>query len=195
MGPEAVVEPMVPPAQQTACLHALVLAQCDRTPHRVMIRDRGGALAHVERASRVRVQSLARHLSSLGAGVKALAGVFLPRSRNLSLALLGVLAASSACVPLDPTHRDAPIASLLRGNAAQMVVTIVHLAERVAGGSARGTLLETEEAAINAWSNAPLLNTVRSMMGNLLAAMILPLVLPVVRLVGGSLDKENMEAI
>src|SRR5216684_2737655 len=83
-----------------ACLHELFEAQVKAKP---------GAQALVVGASRLtyrelnrRANRVAHHLRSLGVGPDTLVGIFLDRSADMVIALLGVLKAGGAYVPLDP---------------------------------------------------------------------------------------------
>ncbi|HEX8164560.1 MAG TPA: amino acid adenylation domain-containing protein [Beijerinckiaceae bacterium] len=136
------------------CLHELVLAQCARTPDRIAIRDGEDAISYGEVASRTR--SLARRLRGLGVGAETPVGVLLPRSRNLPVALLGILAAGGAYVPLDPNQPDARIAFVLEDTGAPLVLTTAELAGRVAQSATRCLLLDRDEVSADASSDAPL---------------------------------------
>ncbi|APR77528.1 Siderophore biosynthesis non-ribosomal peptide synthetase [Minicystis rosea] len=83
-------------------LHQLVEAQVDRTPDAVAVTFEGEALTYRdldERANRV-----AHHLRSLDVGPDARVGVFMDRGLELPVALLGVLKAGGAYLPLDPSY-------------------------------------------------------------------------------------------
>ena len=145
MGVEPVPEMTEP---RVSCLHTLVLDQADRTPERVAVRAHDGALTYGALASRAR--SLARRLRSLGVGAETPVGVFMPRSRDLPVALLGVLTAGGAYVPLDPGHPDERIAFHLQDTEAPLVVTTAALAGRIAGGAARAVVIDAEANAVAA---------------------------------------------
>src|SRR3954467_5203696 len=104
MEPEVAPNALESSALYTRCLHTLVFDQADRTPDRIAVRARDGVLSYRELTLRAR--SLARHLRSLGVGTETPVGIFLPRSRDLPVAMLGILAAGGAYVPLDPSYPD-----------------------------------------------------------------------------------------
>ncbi|MGC7100187.1 amino acid adenylation domain-containing protein [Amycolatopsis lurida] len=70
-----------------------------------------------------RANRLARHLRSLGVGPEVLVGVCAGRSPRLVLALLAVLKAGGAYLPLDPAHPDDRLARLLADAAAPVLIT------------------------------------------------------------------------
>ncbi|MFC4061722.1 amino acid adenylation domain-containing protein [Planomonospora corallina] len=77
-----------------------VLEQAARRPDAPAVADSGGVLTYGELADRARRTAAALGPAAAGACV----GVCLPRDRYLPAALLGVLLAGAAYVPLDPGH-------------------------------------------------------------------------------------------
>ncbi|NEA47190.1 AMP-binding protein, partial [Streptomyces sp. SID10815] len=111
-----------------------------RTPHATAVRSRDGELSYAELDARADV--LAHRLRGLGVGRGARVGVLLERGTGLLVALLGVLKADAAYVPLDPLHPARRIGSLIEGTEAAVVVTSGPLAERAEGTRARTLLLD-----------------------------------------------------
>jgi amino acid adenylation domain-containing protein len=85
-----------------ACLHELVFAQARRAPDAVAVVCEGVTLSYGVLAARAR--SLGRRLAAQGIGRGALVGVLVPRSVDMVVAVLGVLASGAAYVPLDPAY-------------------------------------------------------------------------------------------
>lgn len=79
-----------------------------------------------------RSDRLAQRLAALGVGAEVAVGVFLPRSLDLPVALLAVLKAGGACLPLDPSYPPARLAFMLDDAAAPVVITDEALAPRLA---------------------------------------------------------------
>nr|ASV46657.1 CDA peptide synthetase II [uncultured bacterium] len=120
-------------------LHDLFAARAARSPGEV-------ALVHGERsvtyagldAASVRV---ARELRARGIGPESRVGVCLERTPELVAALLGVLRAGAAYVPLDPAYPRERIAFILRDAATPLVLTQGSLADGLpagGGGAAAG---------------------------------------------------------
>jgi amino acid adenylation domain-containing protein len=85
-----------------ACLHEGVWAQARETPDAVAVVCGRECLSYAELARRA--GRLAAGLRRLGVGPEVLVGVFVERSPELAVALLGVLEAGGAYVPLDPSY-------------------------------------------------------------------------------------------
>ena len=78
-----------------------------------------------------RANRLARHLRALGVGEEVCVGVLMERSLDLPVALLAVLKAGGAFVPLDPTYPEERLAFMLADTAAPVVLTQSWLRERL----------------------------------------------------------------
>ncbi len=135
------------------CLHQLFERQARRCPDAPAVRFRDQTLTYAEldlRASR-----FAARLNRLGAGPEVLIGVCLDRSCELIVALLGILKAGAAYVPLDPSYPrerlDAILGDLAGGDGGWPWVVsreelLPALPERVSTGGARLILLPEQSA-------------------------------------------------
>ncbi len=133
-----------------ACLHELFVAQAARTPEAVAVLAGQESLTYAE--LRRRANQLAHHLRRMGVGPEVGVGVFLERSADLVVSLLGVLAAGGAYVPLDPAYPAERLAFLLEDTAAPVVVSRAGLLERLPGGAARRVLLDRDAEILAAES-------------------------------------------
>jgi natural product biosynthesis luciferase-like monooxygenase protein len=90
------------PAPTRELVHAAIAAQAARTP------DRVACIAGAEQRTYAEIDAaanrLAHRLGALGVGRGDRVGVLLDRSVDLPAALLGILKAGAAYVPLDPTY-------------------------------------------------------------------------------------------
>jgi len=121
---------------------ALVRAQIARTPDAVAVSHAGepvtyGALGEAAR-------SVAQRLIGLGAGPGARVAIYLDRSPAMVAALLGVLWAGCAYVPLDPEYPAERTAFVLADAEVAVVLTERRLAASLPGGEAR--ILIVDEA-------------------------------------------------
>ncbi|MCA6096340.1 amino acid adenylation domain-containing protein, partial [Streptomyces sp. SCA3-4] len=94
-------------------------AQAARTPQAPAVTDGSLTLSYAELDAAA--NRLARHLTAAGAGPGSLVAVALPRTPDLVVALLGVLKAGAAYLPIDPGNPADRIAFVL-GDAAPAVV-------------------------------------------------------------------------
>jgi amino acid adenylation domain-containing protein len=114
-------------------------------PDAVAVRRGDRALTYGELDRRA--GGLARHLRGLGAGPESVVGVLVDRSPELAVALLGVLAAGAAYLPLDPDAPPARSAALLDGVGAALVLTTSVLRGRLAGCRAAAVALDELDVA------------------------------------------------
>ncbi len=131
-------------------LDKLFQAQAGRTPRGVALRAGGETLTYAELARRA--NQLARHLRRLGVEPETRVAICLDRSPDLIVALLGVLGAGGAWVPLDPAQPRERLASLLAESRPALVVTLEALASRVEESGVPLLLLDRDAAAIAAES-------------------------------------------
>ncbi|MBQ0826974.1 non-ribosomal peptide synthetase [Streptomyces tagetis] len=87
-------------------------ARAARTPEATALVFRDTELSYAE--LNTRANRLARHLQARGAGPGAVVGVSVPRSAELVVALLAVLKAGAAYLPLDPDYPERRLAYMLR---------------------------------------------------------------------------------
>ncbi|WP_020496657.1 non-ribosomal peptide synthetase [Sciscionella marina] len=91
-----------------------------RTPEAIALRDDTEALSYAELAGRA--SALSRTLLAAGAGRGSVVGVYAPRGTDVPVAVLGILGAGAAYLPLDPASPDARIADMLERADAQLVL-------------------------------------------------------------------------
>jgi amino acid adenylation domain-containing protein len=115
-----------------ACVQDLFQAQVQRAPEAVAI-ELGALRLTYEELDR-RANQLARRLHGLGVGPRTICGVCCERSPDLVLALLGVLKAGAAFLPLDPNSPQARLDLMLRNARADVLIT----QERVMGALGAG---------------------------------------------------------
>jgi amino acid adenylation domain-containing protein len=84
------------------CIHELVQSQVSRSPDAIAVVEGGRQLTYRELNSRA--NRLASYLSKKGAGPEVPVGLCFRPSLDLMVALLGVLKAGAACLPLDPHY-------------------------------------------------------------------------------------------
>jgi len=131
------------PIPAPACMHEAFEAQVDRTPDAVAVIFRGHSLTYRELDERA--NRLAHQLVALGVGLDRMVGVFVERSLEMVVGLLGILKAGGAYVPMDPAYPAERIAWMLEDTAAPVVLTLERL--RSALPASKTTVLALDAAA------------------------------------------------
>jgi amino acid adenylation domain-containing protein len=135
-------------ASPDGLLHGLIAAQAARTPDAVALVFGDESLTYRELDARA--NRLARHLVRLGAGPEARVGVCLPRGPDMGVALLAVLKAGAAYLPLDPAYPAARLAYMLEDAGAPLLVTESSLRGLLAEDGVRTVLVDGDADAIAA---------------------------------------------
>lgn len=103
------------------CVHEMVEAQVGRTPDASAVEHAGQKLTY--RELNERANQLARFLRKRGIGLEARVGICLRRSLDLPVAILAVLKAGAACVPLDPAYPKERLSYMLADSETPLVLT------------------------------------------------------------------------
>jgi amino acid adenylation domain-containing protein/non-ribosomal peptide synthase protein (TIGR01720 family) len=101
-----------------------------------------------------RANQLAHHLRRLGVGPEVRVGLFIERSAEMMVGLLGILKAGGAYVPLDAALPRERLAYLLEDSGAAVVVTEQSLTHMLPAGGAQAVRLDADRARINAESTS-----------------------------------------
>jgi amino acid adenylation domain-containing protein len=107
------------PADQ--CIHELIQARAATTPEAIAVEDGSRRLTY--RELNRRANQLARFLDKKNVGPEVPVAVCLKRSPELLIALLGVLKAGGACVPLDPDYPSERLSHILQDSGAPILIT------------------------------------------------------------------------
>jgi amino acid adenylation domain-containing protein len=126
-------------------LHALFEAQAARTPDAIAVEYAGTQLTYAQLDAQA--DALAHALAARGARPGALVGLFVERSPQMLVAMLGVLKAGAAYVPLDPGFPAERLTFMLEDAAVQCVVTQRDLLPQLPASSASAVLIEDALAA------------------------------------------------
>ena len=127
-------------------MHELFEAQVERTPDAVAVLFAEQQLSYGELNRRA--NQLAHYLRRLGVGPEVLVGVLLERSVEMIVALLGILKAGGAFVPLDPSYPQERIAFMLADAGVGALLTQENLREKFGETRARVVCLEEEWSLI-----------------------------------------------
>src|SRR5262245_40012228 len=102
------------------CVHRLFELQAERAPHALAVIDSRQQLTYGELNERA--EQLAHCLHQLGVTLEVPVAVCLERSAELVIALLAVLKAGGAYLPLEPTHPHERLEFMLRDAAAPVLL-------------------------------------------------------------------------
>jgi surfactin family lipopeptide synthetase A len=102
-------------------LHELFEAQVERTPDAVALRFENEQMTYGELNDRS--NRLASYLRSLGVGPDSPVGLYLERSFDMVVGLLGTLKAGGVCLPLDPAYPKDRLSFMLAETQTAVLVT------------------------------------------------------------------------
>lgn len=117
------------------CVYQLIEAQAERTPGAVAVVCGDQQLTYSE--LNTRANQLAHYLAKRGVGPDVPVGICLERSLELTVALLGVLKAGGACLPLDPKYPKERLAYMQADAQAPVVLTQPSLLPEFANASSQ----------------------------------------------------------
>jgi amino acid adenylation domain-containing protein len=128
------------------CIHHLFEGQAERTPDAVAVVFEGGQLLYHELNRRA--NQLAHRLEKLGVGPEKLVGIFLERSFEMIVGILGIFKAGGAFVALDPAYPEERLAFMLQDTQAPVLLTQQRLLERLPEHNAVVISLDVDWEAI-----------------------------------------------
>jgi len=135
------------------CMHELVAAQAARTPGTIAVEHADKRLTYRELEQRA--NQLAHFLKKRGVGAESRVGICLRRSLELPVALLGVLKAGAACVPLDPAYPKERLEYMLEDSQTALVLTQPGLLAEVTDFDAEIVTLDAEWNSFSKESSEP----------------------------------------
>jgi amino acid adenylation domain-containing protein len=106
---------------QDTCIHQLFEAQVARTPDAVAVVFEEQALTYQE--LNLRANKLAHHLQALGVGPEVRVGIYVERSLEMVVGLLGIIKAGGAYVPLDPAYPQERLSFILQDAQVSVLLT------------------------------------------------------------------------
>ncbi|WP_333771887.1 non-ribosomal peptide synthetase, partial [Streptomyces sp. IBSBF 2435] len=135
-----------------AALPLLVERQVARTPLGVAVVYEDEAVGYAD--LNARANRMARMLVAAGVGPEETVGLLMSRSVDLLVALLAVVKAGAAYLPLDPDYPADRIAYMLRDTAPRCVLTTAGMAARVPAGTG-GTIVLDDADVVHALAGRP----------------------------------------
>ncbi|HKR11124.1 MAG TPA: amino acid adenylation domain-containing protein, partial [Pyrinomonadaceae bacterium] len=129
------------------CIHQLFEEQVERAPGAVALIFEDRQLSY--RELNCRANQLANYLQELGVGPESLVTLYLDRSAEMVIAMLAVLKAGAAYLPLDMSSPAERVAFMLQDAGASVLVTQQRFVAELSGaGAVKLVCLDTEQARI-----------------------------------------------
>ena len=140
--------------QRDRCLHHLVEDQADQTPEREALIFERQRMTYGELNRRA--NQLAHYLRAIGVGHETLVGLFVERSADMVVAMLGVLKAGGAYVPLDPSFPQNRLSYMIEDSGMRVVLTHQNLEQQLPRRTAAVIRLDSDWDQI---ANCPCVST------------------------------------
>jgi amino acid adenylation domain-containing protein len=138
--------------QRGRCAHELFEDLVDRAPHAIAVASKGALLSYSE--LNTKANQLAHYLRELQIGPDMRVGIYLERDVESVVALLAVLKAGAAYVPLDPTYPIGRLQWMLQDSQATVLLTQSHL-RAISGGLGEDIRVVEIDTDVPAWNAKP----------------------------------------
>ena len=123
-------------------VHDLFEAQVARSPDKVAVVEGGRRLSYDELNRRA--NQLAHHLIAMGVTADVPVGLFVERSLDMAVGVLGILKAGGAYLPLDPGYPEERLEFMISDSGTPVIVTQERLATSLPENSAQVIALDAE---------------------------------------------------
>lgn len=124
------------------CLHELFEAQVEGTPEAIALVFREQDLTY--RELNRRANQLAGYLRSVGVGSRSFVGIFVERSIEMIVGLMGILKAGAAYLPLNPSESAERLKFMIEDSAPWIILTQERFLQSIPLSQARRFCLDTE---------------------------------------------------
>jgi non-ribosomal peptide synthetase component F len=129
------------------CLHKLIEEQVNKTPDNIAVVFEDKHLTYKELNKRS--NKLAHLLIRRGAGPHTLTGICAERSLEMVIAILGVLKAGGAYIPIDPEYPRDRVDFMISDSKAKIIITQKNIAEKLPEDLAEVFLLDDDKNEIS----------------------------------------------
>jgi amino acid adenylation domain-containing protein len=138
------------------CIHQIFEAQVERNPDAVAVIFGEKSLTYEELNRRA--NQLGHHLRRLGVGPQVLVGLYVERSLEMLIGLLGIFKAGGAYVPLDPSYPAGRLAFMLQDAQIPVLLTQQKLLHRLVDEDVEFICLDSDNNSIAQESEENLTN-------------------------------------
>jgi amino acid adenylation domain-containing protein len=129
------------------CVHELFEQRVAARPDKTALEFGTEKLTYLELNERS--NQLAHHLRLGGVREESLVGILMDRSLEMVIAILGVLKAGGAYLPLDPSYPEERLAFMLEDAKVQLLLTQQHFVERLPAHSAETIFVDSQWAELS----------------------------------------------
>jgi amino acid adenylation domain-containing protein len=130
------------PWTKNTCVHEAFEAQAEKTPDAIALVYQDEMLTYKEVNGRA--NQLANYLQLLGVTPEMPVGIYLERSPDAIVSLIGILKVGAICVPLNPTDSPERLHSILENAQASVLLTNVAIAETISTSMSKVVYLDLE---------------------------------------------------
>jgi amino acid adenylation domain-containing protein len=142
------------------CIHHLFEAQVEKTPDAVAVVFEDQQLTYRELNNRA--NQLAHYLQQLGVKAEVKVSIYLERSLEMSVAILGVLKAGGTYIPIDPNYPRERVAIILEDAQVKLILSQSHLEIELSSSQSKWINLDRSSHLITQQSTKHCLNAIDS---------------------------------
>jgi amino acid adenylation domain-containing protein len=132
--------------EQNLCIHQFFERTAARSPEATALVCEATRLSY--RDLNARANQLARHLVRRGTGPEIPVGIFVERSADMLVGILGILKAGGCYVPIDPTDPKVRVGQILASVHPPVLLTQVSLLDRIPETTAKIICLDRDWSAV-----------------------------------------------
>ncbi|MBE7122190.1 non-ribosomal peptide synthetase [Bacillus cereus] len=137
--------------QMYDCIHRLFEKQVDASPNAIAVEFEGNIMTYNELNERA--NQLANYLCKCGVGPEVPVAIFMNKSLNMMVGLLGILKSGGAYIPLDPSLNNDRLSYILKDSNAQIILTQSFLLEHLFESDVLKICIDTEWKDIKLQNN------------------------------------------
>ncbi len=124
-------------------IHQLIADQAEKKPEAIAVVFEDQQLTYRELNNKA--NCLAHYLRSLGIGTEAIVGIFVEKSLDLIVTVLGILKSGAAYLPLDPSYPSDRLEFMLADASPSVIITISRLKDNLPSHNAQVICLDLDQ--------------------------------------------------
>jgi non-ribosomal peptide synthetase-like protein len=132
-----------PSLAKGGCLHQLFESTAEKYPERIAVRFNNATITYSDLNKKA--NRLARYLKSLGIRANDFAGILLSRTPDMYVAMLGILKAGAAYIPIDPKYPAERVHFILGNCNARILISTSDYINKTGSPECPGILLDKDQ--------------------------------------------------